>query len=318
MEENKSSEIHASENPHKITLKEASDEFLLYIKDVRGLSVNTVTGYEEDLKHLQEGLGSDFPLEEVKLDSIRNCIGNFSRQGYKASSINRFIAAVRSLFAYSKKFHYIKSNIALEVKTLRLPTRLPRYMTQKEVDQLCSEPDRTPLLWPARDKALFEMLYSSGCRISEIAGLKISDFSSGYSSALVLGKGGKERYVYFEKDAQEALKLYLKEREDKLGNRSSAVKSLFINQKGSALGSGGIRYILGRYSGLEGTNHPVNPHAFRHTFATQMLQSGADIRIVQEMLGHSSISTTQRYTHVTTAQLKEVYNQAFPHSGKKD
>ena len=302
----------------EICLFDLCQEFLLYIGDVRKLSENTVTAYREDLTHLEDFLGKERPFADITFEDIRTCIATFSKKNYKASSINRFIAAVRSLFAYAKKFNYVSSNIALEIKTLRLPKRLPRFMTRAEVDELCALPDKKELLWPARDKALFEMLYSSGCRLSEIVHLTFENFTKPYSEALVLGKGNKERYVYFEKDAQEALKVYLKEREEKLAGRKNEVKEIFINQMGGPLTARGVSYILSRYSGIEGTNHPVNPHAFRHTFATQMLEEGADIRMVQEMLGHSSISTTQRYTHVTLSQLKEAYDQAFPHSGKKD
>ena len=305
-----------------MTLGEACDEFLVYIENVRGFSHNSVIGYGEDLKHLIAFSGEDTLFSQITLQDLKSCVGELSRKNYKPATINRFIAATRGLFAYCRKFHYIQYNIALELKTVRIPKRLPRYMTQSEIDAMCRSPEEKKLLWPARDKALFEMLYSSGCRVSEIAGLKFGDFSSGYESALVLGKGSKERRVYFEKDARSALKLYLDEREKRfpVTSRKGAftVKNIFVNQKGRPLTTQGIWYIVTRYSGIEGTNKYVSPHAFRHTFATQMLNNGADIRMVQEMLGHSSISTTQRYTHVTKENLKETYNQAFPHSGKKD
>ena len=226
------------------------------------------------------------------------------------------------MMAYCKKFGYIDVNPALELKGLKLPKNLPRFMTQTEVDSLCRVPDEASILWEKRDKALFEMLYSSGCRVSEIVGLKIRDLTSDFSSAIVTGKGKKDRRVYFEKDAREALEAYLKDRDERFPQFSLGgafpVQNVFLNNKGGALTDNGVRYILSRYTGPEGTNRHISPHAFRHTFATAMLSNGADIRMVQEMLGHSSISTTQRYTHVTTERLKEVYAQAFPHSGKKD
>ncbi len=160
------------------------------------------------------------------------------------------------------------------------------------------------------------MLYSSGCRASELVGLKLSDFMDGGRSAIVTGKGNKQRKVYFVQEARKALAEYLKDRKKVLADNKvdPAPRELFINQKGGALTTGGLRYILNRYSGVEGTNRHVNPHAFRHTFATTMLGNGADVRVVQEMLGHSSISTTQRYTHITTEKLIETYNKAHPHS----
>ena len=192
-------------------------------------------------------------------------------------------------------------------------------MTGNEVDRLCSQPENHELLWAKRDKCLFEMMYSSGCRLSEIAALKISDFSSGYGSAVVTGKGSKDRVVYFENDAKKALEAYLKERDERFPDRSllNGENFVFVNQRGSPLSNHGIAFILSKYSGPLGTNRHVNPHALRHTFATAMISQGADVRLVQEMLGHSSISTTQRYTHVSTEQMIEMYNMAHPHGGKK-
>ena len=300
-------------------LSQLSDEYILYLVTVRGFSEHTKTGYQEDLKHLKLILGEDKKISGISLNDLRTCIASLSKRKYSVASINRFIAAVRGLFAYCKKFGYIEYNVALELKTLKAPKRLPRFMTQNEVDALCSAPEKKPILWPARDKAIFEMFYSSGCRVSELAALKISDFDADYSSAIVTGKGKKDRRVYFEKDARQALSLYLQERKSRFPNvKENAGDYLFLNQKGGPLSKGGIWYVVSRYSGAEGTNHHISPHAFRHTFATAMLTSGADIRVVQELLGHSSISTTQRYTHVALERLKDVYNQAFPHSGKKD
>ena len=305
-----------------LTVSQACEEYLLYIGSVKSLSVNTVTGYREDFSHLIDMTGSDKLVSDLTLMDMRECVGILSRKKYSASSINRFIASLRGMMAYCKKFGYIDVNPALELKGLKLPKKLPRFMTQTEVDSLCRVPDEASILWEKRDKALFEMLYSSGCRVSEIVGLKIRDLTSDFSSAIVTGKGKKDRRVYFEKDAREALEAYLKDRDERFPQFSLGgafpVQNVFLNNKGGALTDNGVRYILSRYTGPEGTNRHISPHAFRHTFATAMLSNGADIRMVQEMLGHSSISTTQRYTHVTTERLKEVYAQAFPHSGKKD
>ena len=184
------------------------------------------------------------------------------------------------------------------------------------MNELCTEPVKDELLWASRDHAIFLMLYSSGCRASEIVGLKLSDFMDGGRSAIVTGKGNKQRKVFFAAEACKALSEYLADRKKVLAENQISQPSqvLFINQKGHPLTTGGLRYILNRYSGVEGTNHHVNPHAFRHTFATTMLSNGADVRMVQEMLGHSSISTTQRYTHITTEKLIDIYNKAHPHS----
>lgn len=298
-------------------LSELCNEFLLYIGSVKGLSENTATGYKNDLLQLQEFLTPDIDINTIKKENLLLCIGQLSKQKKSAATINRFIAAVRSLFSYGLKFSYLEKNPALELKTVKLPKKLPNFMTSAEVNQLISQPEKKELLWQSRDSALFEMLYSSGCRVSEICGLKLDDFIDSYHSAVVHGKGSKDRVVYFEADAQKALKAYLADRKNKLDDlqipENERPKTVFINQQGSELSPQGVRYILSKYSGVEGTNHHENPHAFRHTFATNMLGNGADVRLVQEMLGHSNISTTQRYTHITTEKLIEIYNKAHPH-----
>jgi integrase/recombinase XerC len=230
------------------------------------------------------------------------------------SSINRFIAAVRAFFAYIRRLEYIAIDPSREIKTVKQPKRLPKFMTAGEVDELCELPEKKDILWPSRDKALFEMLYSSGCRVSEIASLTMRDFTEGYKSAFITGKGNKDRQVYFAVDAIEALKNYLPERGAHVA-KGKKVEHVFINRLGLPLSARGIRYIVTRYSGAEGTNRHISPHAFRHTFATSLLTNGADVRVVQEMLGHSNISTTQRYTHITTEQLIKTYRKAHPHGG---
>ena len=293
-------------------LKDVIEEFLVYKGSVKNMSSNTITGYRNDLEKLCNMLKAEKSLDSITKEDLRFCIGELSKKGYEPSSINRFIAAIRSLFAYCKRFEYIIINPALDIKTIKQPKRLPRFMTKSEVDDICNKPNEKEILWQVRDCALFEMLYSSGCRVSELANLQLSDLAPDYSSGIVTGKGKKDRQVFFSADAVKALKEYLLERNARFPNATN-IKFVFINLKGSVLTARGMRYIISRYSGLEGTNKPVSPHAFRHTFATAMLGNGADVRVVQELLGHSSISTTQRYTHITTSQLIQTYNQAHPH-----
>ncbi|MBP5519539.1 MAG: tyrosine-type recombinase/integrase [Treponema sp.] len=299
-----------------MTLRELTDEFLLYLSAVRGLSENTVKSYGNDLAQLQEFLTAELEVKTITRENLMLCIGRLSAENKSAATVNRFIAAVRTLFAYAKKLNYIEKNPSLEMKTVKIPKRIPNFMTLAEVGEICDEPVKEELLWKSRDHALFLMLYSSGCRASEIVNLKLCDFMDNGRSAIVTGKGNKQRKVFFEEEARCALAEYLKDRKKLLIENKIEPQpaELFINLKGGPLTTGGLRYILNRYSGVEGTNRHVNPHAFRHTFATNMLANGADVRIVQEMLGHSSISTTQRYTHITTEKLIDIYNKAHPHS----
>lgn len=302
-------------------LQECCNLYLSYIESVRCLSPNTVLGYKEDFKHLNCILGCR-DIQSISYNDLRNTIGELSKQKYNPASINRYISAVRGLFAYCKKIKAVDHNVALELKNLKTPKYLPQYMTQAEIDILCKEPEKEGATWPLRDKALFEMLYSSGCRVSEIASLSFNDFKNDFSSAVITGKGNKQREVYFEKDAVKALKEYLEERKkifpEAEKNGSSPVKFIFLNKKGEALSVGGIQYIVRKYSSSGDFNKHITPHSFRHTFATSMLNNGADVRMIQKMLGHSSINTTQKYTHLNKQELKNIYDQAFPHSGKKD
>ena len=299
-----------------MTLNSAISEYLLYLDAVRGLSANSVLGYKKDLDYLMLFVGKDIDIKDVTKENLLFCIGELSKKKMAATSINRFIAAVRTFFAYCKKFQYIPKNPAIELKTVRIPKKIPRFLTANEMNSLCNQPELKELLWTSRDCAIFEMLYSSGCRVSELANLRFSDFMEGFSKAIVKGKGNKDRVVYFAKQAQAALKIYLDDRKKILQEKKveNEPEYVFINQKGNRLSAAGIRWIVSRYSGVEGTNHHISPHAFRHTFATQLLSNGADVRAVQELLGHSSISTTQRYTHITTEKLIEIYNKAHPHS----
>lgn len=299
-----------------MVLEELVEEFLIYISAVRNLSENTVTGYKNDLEQLKRFLSPQIDVKAVTSESLRLCIGQLSREHKAAASVNRFIASMRSIFSYALKFGHVEHNPALDIKTVKLPKKVPRFMTQPEVNELCTEPEHNELLWGTRDSALFTMLYSSGCRVSEIANLCLADFTSDFHSAVVTGKGNKQRVVYFASEAREAIARYLPDRKKvmDLNGKTDSTDRFFINQKGEPLSVGGIHYIITRYSGPEGTNRHMNPHAFRHTFATTMIGNGADVRLVQEMLGHSSISTTQRYTHMTTEKLMEVYNKAHPHS----
>ncbi len=304
------------EKENCITAQDAVSEFILYLESVKCLSKNTVKSYNNDLVQFleMEQIGPSKAVQSITAENIRSCIGVLSRKKRSSASINRFLAAVRSLFAYCRRLGYTDKNVAEEVKSVKLPKHLPRFMTGVEVDALCAEPEKHEILWAARDHALFEVLYSSGCRVGEIAGLCIGDISGDFSSAVVTGKGSKDRIVYFGKDAKSALKEYLTDRKARFGETDE--KHVFLNQNGTALSERGIRYILTRYSGTEGTNHHVSPHSFRHTFATSMLMNGADVRVVQEMLGHSSISTTQRYTHINTETLIAMYNKAHPHGSE--
>ena len=320
---------NTADTADKSALCDLIEEFLAWQSGVRSLSAHSITAYRNDLRAMLAmiALSKRMSAEDCALcgadsvspEDLRSCISMLSKQNRAASSINRFTASVRTFFAYCRRFGYVKTDPACGLKTVKNPVRVPKFMSAAEIDELCAQPKTEPLLWPARDAALFEVLYSSGCRVSELAELKLQDVSVRLDSATVRGKGGKDRRVFFSAEASAALKPYLREREERLKRSGThkGAQTLFINRNGKNLSARGIRFIVSRYSSLEGTKRHVSPHTFRHTFATALIRSGADIRSVQEMLGHSSISTTQRYTHITTAELTALYNRAHPHGSHK-
>ena len=171
-----------------MTLNSAINEYLLYLDAVRGLSANSVLGYKKDLDYLMLFVGKDIDIKDVTKENLLFCIGELSKKKMAATSINRFIAAVRTFFAYCKKFQYIPKNPAIELKTVRIPKKIPRFLTANEMNSLCNQPELKELLWTSRDCAIFEMLYSSGCRVSELANLRFSDFMEGFTKAIVKGK----------------------------------------------------------------------------------------------------------------------------------
>lgn len=298
-----------------MTLVELCDEFLLYLSAVRNLSENTITSYKNELLQLQSFLTPELDINSITKENLLLCIGQLTKQKKSAATVNQFVAAVRTVFSYAFKYKYIERNPALDLKTVKIPKKIPNFMTQVEVSTLCNEPIVNEILWKTRDYAIFTMLYSSGCRVSELANLSMNDFMENFHCAIVTGKGNKQRKVFFEEKSRVALCEYLRDRKKVLTENKiiHPTDKVFISQKGQPLTTGGLRYILNRYTSVEGTNRHINPHAFRHTFATTLLNNGADVRMVQEMLGHSSISTTQRYTHVTTERLIEIYNKSHPH-----
>ena len=259
-------------------------------------------------------------MDEVEERQVRSIMGNMARSGQANASINRFLAAVRSMFAYAKKFEIIRTNPLAEIRTFERKQHNPQFMNQTEVDRLCLLPENQDIFWQERDKALFETLWSTGCRASEIAQLKFSDFAPGLRHAVVHGKGSKDRLVYFESDCLSSIKAYIKSRMAKfpasMPGKEGGTDFVFLDCRGKPLKYSGIWKIVTTYSSLAGKR--ITPHAFRHSFATAMLNAGLDVRVLQQMLGHSSISTTQRYTHLSKEMVKKVYNQAFPRSGKQD
>ncbi len=297
------------------------EEYLEYLSGVRALSPRTVSSYRRDLTLFCSSYPR-IPLEATVTD-IRLFLADLIGKGYDPASANRILASIRGLYRYAIRFGLTRDNPASSVRNLKTAKKLPTFLFPDDAERLCRVPAggdvqdvSAPPLWPERDTALLLTLYSTGCRVSEIASLRLRDIDEDGSSAIVLGKGDKERRVFFSREAKKALADWLPERSRRLATTAERDRSggkVFISRRGTALSVRGIQYVLSRYTGEAGTSGHLSPHALRHSFATTLVSRGADLRAVQEMLGHSSISTTQRYTHVTTERLKRLYHQAHPH-----
>ncbi|MDR1126569.1 MAG: tyrosine-type recombinase/integrase, partial [Treponema sp.] len=205
------------------------------------------------------------------------------------------------------------------IKNLKTPKTLPSFLWEREMAQFAELPETSKRLWTERDTALILTMYSAGLRISEVMSLRLDDCKANFSRARVIGKGDKERPVFFSEEAQEAIIAYLPKRFERL-KATPSTDRLFVSMKGKPLSTSGIRWIIAQYSALfdeqTGLGKNIHPHSLRHSFATHLVKAGCDIRLVQEMLGHKSISTTARYAHVDIKRLKEVYSRAHPHAVK--
>lgn len=305
-------------------------DYISYMKQVRGMSLNTCKSYERDLllfagfitrgnleQSVKDGVFSTTELDSalVGLDSgvIKSFVSALSIKGYSVTSINRILSAVRGLYTYLFRYGIISSNPGAGVKSLRQGKKLPSFLFEEEVKAVSDSARDNGHLWPERDRAIILCLYTSGCRVSELEGMLLKDLRSDCSSIIVMGKGKKERRVFFSKEAAVALKEYLAVRKNFIPDERSGVNHIFISRQGRNLSVRGIQYIISCYSKMQNNGKSFSPHSLRHSYATSLVSKGADIRLVQELLGHASISTTQRYSHVTTKQLLKTYNLSHPH-----
>ena len=294
--------------------------FLEYLQTERSLSVHTFAAYRNDLDGFsafvaeQRGTAADAAvIDHLLLRLYLSRLGT-GLQPYAKSSIGRKLAAVRAFFAWLTRTGQLTVNPAELVATPKKEKKLPFHLNIDQavalVESAPSKPD-DPLL-AARDLAVLELLYSSGLRVSELTGLSIGDLDSGSGLVRVLGKGGKERIVPVGSVALQAIDRYLLIR----GSRDEK-QPLFLGCRGGRLNRREVARIVSRHASGLSTFKPVSPHTLRHTFATHLLEQGADLRSIQELLGHSSLSTTQKYTHVGLDRLLEVYDKAHPRANIK-
>ncbi len=290
-------------------------EFLAYLRAERGASPHTVSAYAADLGQFAAFLerlpSPPGDMTAVGHLHVRAFLAFLQSKRYSRRSVARKLAAVRTFFRFLAR-RGLPANPARSVATPRLGRRLPRFLQEREAGALVERPDpRTPL--GRRDRALLEVLYGAGLRVGELVRLDLEDVDSSRGLLHVRGKGGRERLAPLGSRAIAALAAYLDGgRPALLGGGGAGERALFLNCRGGRLSARGVRDVVARHSAGLGNGGAVSPHTLRHSFATHLLDNGADLRAVQELLGHASVSTTQIYTHVTRERLRAVYERAHP------
>lgn len=273
---------------------------------VNGFSSETVKAYESDLQEFWQSLPQG--VQEINRNHIRKFLGLVQARGCSKRTAARKLAALRSYFRYCLLGQELDANPAQAIRTPKYGRPLPKFLYPDTVESLLNLPDDSPL--GLRDRAMLELLYTTGIRVGELVTLESKDFRRDSSQLLVTGKGNKQRLLPVHAEAVIALEDYLQRGRPKLAR--TATTALWLNNRGGALSQRGVRWILDKYCQRLSIASSVSPHVIRHSFATHLLENGADLRTVQELLGHSSLSSTQIYTHVTRERLKAVYASSHP------
>ncbi|HEY7680357.1 MAG TPA: tyrosine recombinase XerC [Terriglobia bacterium] len=312
-----------------MTIQAAIERFLEHLRAGRNYSPHTVRCYRTDLEAFflrvrrPQGARKPAALERdasISIDyrEIRDYMAMLYAERRKPATIARKLAALRSFYRYCCREGLAKENPAKLVSTPRQPQRLPDVLTTEEMNQLLDAVLQTPELGPqapalaARDRLILELLYGTGLRVSELVGLNLTDVDTKEQLLLARGKGKKERVVPFGRKALAAWETYLPLRAELLADANTETDALFINARGKRLTARSVGRLVKRYAIRLRGDTTLHPHSFRHAFATHLLSEGADLRAIQELLGHSSLSTTQKYTRVSIRQLMEVYDKAHP------
>ena len=300
-------------------MDEHLNKFITYLIAEKNASPYTVKNYRHEI-----GEFLDF-LKEQGIDSwdvvdryvLRRYLAWLQAQGYVKASITRRISELRSFCRYLVREGMLDRNPIRAISSPKVPKRLPNYLDLYEVEALLAAPDAMDPQGQ-RDLAILEVLYASGLRVSELVGLNLRNVDLQHGELRVWGKGAKERVALLGEPACRALRRYIREGRLELIKGNRETNALFLNRLGSRLSTRSVNNILDRYAKLAGLERRVTPHVMRHTFATHLLDGGADLRTVQELLGHADLSTTQIYTHVSQARAKEVYRKAHPRARDKE
>jgi integrase/recombinase XerD len=295
-------------------MEQLLDQFLNYLTVERGLSLNTLDSYSRDLiKYLDFLSTKDIKdISETSDLTIISFISTLKKEGLSNRSIARNLTSIKMFYKYLTFDHHTANNPTLNIGTPKRTSKLPNVLSIKEVDELIQKPDRSAPLG-LRDAAFLELLYATGLRVSEIVSLSLNDINLEAGYLIAYGKGSKERLIPIGEVAQNLIKEYLKKaRPTLLRNKQSHY--LFATRSGKPMSRQGFWKLIKKYALAAGIRKNITPHTLRHSFASHLLERGADLRSVQMMLGHADISSTQIYTHVTTERLKKIHNQYHPRS----
>lgn len=297
-------------------MRKSIGEFLVFLAVEKGASANTIAAYKNDLQQLADFIGSRASSDgwrSLSRSDIQDFILNLKERGYTETSVARKVAAVRSFFAFLAAEGSITANPTEGLSSPRVGKTLPKAISPNEVDELLEQPARRSTPEAKRDRAMLELLYATGMRVTELVSLDMDNLNLDPSSPFVrcIGKGAKERSIPIHDHALEALNGYLEDGRPMMVRNHNEV-ALFVNRRGERLTRQGFWLILKGYAKSANLGDGVTPHTLRHSFATHMLRGGMPLRNVQEMLGHANISTTQVYTHLTSDHVREVYERAHP------
>ncbi|MHB8501041.1 MAG: site-specific tyrosine recombinase XerD [Candidatus Acidiferrales bacterium] len=286
--------------------------FLTHVKVEKGLSANTVAAYQRDLaKFSLFAQKRKLELNEVSRDDLVDFLAGLYRGKLESRTVARNLVTLRNFFRFAQIQELIPADPSQNLESPKIRRTLPGYLRLEEVERLLAQPDaKTPL--GLRDRAMLEVLYSTGLRVSELIGLRVTDLDTKVGCIRCIGKGDKERIVPAGRKAVGMVEKYLQDARPKLLGKGASSPALFVNRRGGALSRVGVWKILSAYGRRAGLRVALTPHMLRHSFATHLLERGADLRSVQLMLGHADISTTQIYTHVVEERLKQIYKAHHP------
>jgi integrase/recombinase XerC len=293
-------------------IKEIS-QFLAFLKHEKNASPHTIASYKRDLLQLAGYLGErKVVMRGVDNVILRGFLAKLQENQNKKSTVARKLAAIRSFFQFCIKKKWLEDNPAKIVATPKQEKHVPSFLSEAEMAQFLDLPQTTQPL-DLRDKAALELLYATGMRVSELAGINLDDLTFSERLVRVRGKGKKERLIPFGKKAEDSLAFYIRSR-PQINKGKIEAEALFLNYRGERLSSRSVERIVDKYICFTAVQRKISPHSLRHSFASHLLSRGADLRVIQELLGHESLATTQKYTHLNLRQLLEVYKKSHPRS----